>query len=325
MQSLSKTPVTQDLARRILTKHFGSSAKLANFQELTEGFYNAAYLIELTDGTKSVLKVAPPPALRVLRYEKDIMRVEVEVMRLVKTKTEIPVPLVLCYDSSHRLLESDFFIMEFVEGAPLHKIREMLSLDEQHDIDIQTGKYLRQMNAITGERFGSIAQPKSQSTNWRGTFDRLLRNVLADGQDAGVILPLGYESIHLLLEPHFDALDEIQTPCLVHWDLWDGNIFIDPLTKQISGIIDFERALWADPLMEVNFGAFSINPAFMEGYGSDMLATANQKRRRTLYNIYLFLIMVIECTYRKYENNDQENWSRMKLAEQFEILKSFQE
>jgi aminoglycoside phosphotransferase (APT) family kinase protein len=323
MQSLSKTPVTQDLARKILLQHFGNGAKLAQLQELTEGFYNAAYLIELTDGAKSVLKVAPPPSLRILRYEKDIMRVEVEVMRLVKAKTEMPVPLILSYDSSHQLLDSDFFIMEFVEGVPLHKIRATLSPDEQHAIDVQLGKYLRQMNAITSERFGYIAQPESQLSNWREAFDRLLRNVLADGQDAGVILPINYESIHPLLEPHFDALDEILTPHLVHWDLWDGNIFIDPLTKQISGIIDFERALWADPLMEVNFGAFGTNPSFIEGYGLDMLATSSQKRRRTLYNIYLFLIMVIECTYRKYENNDQENWSRMKLAEQFDVLKSF--
>ena len=58
----------------------------------------------------------------------------------------------------------------------------------------------------------------------------------------------------LCAEAH-PALDEVQSPRLVHWDLWDGNVFVDPATAQITGISDFERSLWGDPLMEVNFGA----------------------------------------------------------------------
>lgn len=53
----------------------------------------------------------------------------------------------------------------------------------------------------------------------------------------------------------------------------------------------------------------------MEGYGRDLLGTPAAKTRRLLYHIYLWLIMIIECTYRKYEMKDQENWIRPKLAE----------
>jgi len=46
----------------------------------------------------------------------------------------------------------------------------------------------------------------------------------------------------------------------------------------------------------------------MEGYGQNLLDTPDKKLRRVLYNLYLYLIMIIECYYRKYETKDQENW-----------------
>ncbi len=320
MQSLSKTPVSRQLAGQIIARHFGSRTSITSYRELTDGFFNAAYFLELNDGSRCVLKIAPHPSVRVLRYEKNIMRTEVEVMRLIKTRTDIPVPSILCFDSSRSLIESDYFVMDFIEGVPLNKIRETLSPGECHAVDVRTGQFLYQMNVITGDQFGYFAQPELQSRNWRETFDRMLRNVLADGQVVGVILPVGYDALYSQLADHFDALDEVQIPRLVHWDLWDGNIFIHPETKQITGLIDFERALWADPLMEANFGAFVINPSFLEGYGEDMLTTINQQTRHTLYDVYLFLIMIVECYYRKYENNQQENWAREKLKGELEIL-----
>jgi aminoglycoside phosphotransferase (APT) family kinase protein len=155
---------------------------------------------------------------------------------------------------------------------------------------------------------------------WREGFDGLLKDILLDGQEFPVELHLPYDQIYARLAARFDSLDEVQTPSLVHWDLWDGNIFIDPQTKAVTGYIDFERALWGDPLMEVNFGAFGENPAFLAGYGVEMLDTLAKKCRRTLYNIYLFLIMVIECYYRHFETQDQENWARLMLQQQLERL-----
>ena len=165
------------------------------------------------------------------------------------------------------------------------------------------------MNAITGDQFGYYAQPEFHTRRWTDAFDRMLLNILADGQDVRVILPMDYDTLYHQLAAHFAALDEVHIPRLVHWDLWDGNIFVHPEKKNITGLIDFERALWADPLMEANFGAFGINPSFMEGYGKEMLATINQQKRHTLYDIYLFLIMIIECYFENTIPTKQENWA----------------
>jgi aminoglycoside phosphotransferase (APT) family kinase protein len=35
----------------------------------------------------------------------------------------VPVPQVLAYDASRRLLESEYFLMEYLPGLPFHKLR----------------------------------------------------------------------------------------------------------------------------------------------------------------------------------------------------------
>jgi len=323
MNSLSKTPLSPQAAQHIVTEQLGHEQKILSFMELKDGFFNAAYYIELQDGLRFVLKIAPPPQVRILRYEQNIMRAEVETMRIVKAHTEMPVPQILFYDDSRAQLPSPCFAMEYVDGIPLDKLRKTLDADQLRAIDQATGRYLRQMNNISGAQFGCYAQPQNNLPTWSQAFDKLLQDVLQDGLDAQVELPLPCQDILTLTHRYASALDEVTTPALVHWDLWDGNIFIAPDTHQINGIIDFERALWADPLMEVNFGAFGINQNFMEGYGQIYPFTDAQQTRRTLYNVYLFAIMVIECTYREYPTRDQENWARIRLIEEIEKLKSF--
>jgi aminoglycoside phosphotransferase (APT) family kinase protein len=363
--SLSKLPVPQETAQALFEKHMGSGERIAAYQELTEGMFNAAYRVALADGRVCVLKAAPPPEVRVLRYEREILRTEVEVLRLVKARTAMPVPGVLFHDESCELLPSACFAMDFIPGEALHRLRASLSAEEQERIDQACGGYLRQMNAIGGEAFGLFTPSARRFPTWREAFDRLMVDILLDGEEAGVELPVGYAEMLALARRHYEALEEVTRPALVHWDLWDGNIFIDAATRQVSGLIDFERALWGDPLMEVNFSAFTFNRAFLEGYRQCIRGNSNggygnlsygaeegiatreghsfaaqggghsgaavpvhegacfteaQKTRRLLYDLYLYLIMVIECAYRRYPTDDQEVWSRGKLGETIQGL-----
>lgn len=325
MYALSKTPVTRTHAQTLVAAHYGGKARIDQYVELTDGMYNAAYRITLTDGQQAVLKVAPPDQVKVLRYEHHVMQAEVETLRLVRAHTTVPVPEIIAYDPSRRLLANDYFLMSFVPGVGLHKLRQQLTADEQRLIDWRTGEYLRQINALSSPHFGYVAQPASPCAPWREVFCQMLAQVLQDGHDAAVALPIPYAELAERLQPFYAVLDEVTQPLLVHWDLWDGNIMIDPATKTITGLLDFERALWGDPLMEVNFGAFGVNPALLAGYGCDLLAAPGAQTRRTLYNIYLWLIMLIECTYRQYATDDQANWVRPKLVAELQTLGAFKD
>jgi aminoglycoside phosphotransferase (APT) family kinase protein len=324
MHSLSKTIVSCGAAQAIIADIFGTHAVIRDFCELKDGFFNAAYAIMMTDGLRFVLKVAPPDAVRVLRYERDIMAAEVAAMRLVRQRTAAPVPEIFCHNTARRFVNSDFYLMAFVEGVPLNKLRRELSSTEASAVDREIGHYLRQINEITGPAFGYFAHPQPFACSWRETFLAMVAGVLADGQAMDIALPLPYDVLIKRVAQAAPILDGVTEPRLVHWDLWDGNLFVNRTTKRITGIIDFERALWGDPLMEAVF-AF-VPPAGLaalaEGYGHSLLDTPAQHCRRTLYNIYLYLIMVIECHYRQYETYDQERWARERLAEQLECLES---
>jgi aminoglycoside phosphotransferase (APT) family kinase protein len=98
------------------------------------------------------------------------------------------------------------------------------------------------------------------------------------------------------------AFDEITTPKLVHWDLWEGNVFVGQSEGEwkIIGITDFERALWGDPLMEVLFFQSRSKDLFISHYDPTILKSKAAQVRRTFYNMYLAMIIFIETTVRSY-------------------------
>jgi len=133
---------------------------------------------------------------------------------------------------------------------------------------------------------------------------KLMEDLKRDEQDQDIDLPQGaFESA----TPHLGALAEVESPALIHWDLWDPNIFVDSTSKRITGLIDFERAMWADPLMEGNF--MKPSPALLDGYELAITQAPGTPARRALYDLYLSLIMVIESTYRRFPA-DHEKMSR---------------
>lgn len=69
MESLTKNRQSADTIRKMVDKFF-SPLELKNYNELTEGYFNIAYEVELSNGKKTILKIAPAKEVRVMTYEK---------------------------------------------------------------------------------------------------------------------------------------------------------------------------------------------------------------------------------------------------------------
>lgn len=106
----------------------------------------------------------------------------------------------------------------------------------------------------------------------------LTEAVLRDGEDMLVILP--YEQLRQQFRQWAYTLDEVVQPRLSVLDFGDGSVLVDPETRTVTGLIGFERSGWFDPLLSVAFQRPS--SAFIEGYGKDVLDTANKKCRSLL-------------------------------------------
>lgn len=317
MESLTKNRQSKDTIKRMTEKYF-SPLKMKDYKELTEGYYNVAYEVELSDGSKVILKVAPPKDVWIMTYEKNIMSSEVQAMRLAGQDAHIPIPQIYGYDDSCTICKSPYFFMEKLKGRSLDTIRDSLSQQQIQNIYSETGKIIRFVNDIPCPCFGYPGQPEYQGTEWYPVFCKILKAGLEDAKKGNVDLQISVDELLNYLERDKVVFEEVKEPRLVHWDCWDGNIFVE--NGKLTGIIDWERCLWADPLMEVGFRTYSPNPAFQKGYGMEVL-NVRQQRRALWYDIYLMILVALECEYRKYETMDTYDWSIGILTKQFEKLK----
>lgn len=319
MKSISKTPVSLDAARRIAADAF-DGAELSACEELTDGWFNAAYALTLADGRRAVLKVAPLPHVEVLTYEHDILRAEVEALRLVRAHTDAPVPEVLWFDDSGTHVPSPLFVMTFIPGVSLDKLRDTLDATSQAAVDRELGRHLRAINAIRGESFGLLSPSASRHATWREAFTTMWTALLDDGRRKHVDLPISYDELHSAFVRAEPACDEIVEPRFVCWDLWDGNVLVDPESGELQGVFDLERALWGDPLMETQLAPSERRDAFMATYQPAELDTPGGKLRRAAYDLYLHLVMSIEGAYRRYPDDWIGDYARGQLAADVERL-----
>lgn len=313
LESLTKTKLTTEQQNHLVVASFGDKVNIIRSTELTGGYFNAAYDLLLSDGRAMILKIAPTEGTDTLSYEQDIMATEVAVMRLMKNRGTVPVPEVYAYDNSKRLIASDFFFMEKIIGEPYNEIKEELSLQERIQIETELGRYCRIINDIQGDRYGLFnASTSITGTSWRETFHKMIFSLLEDARRLQAKMPISLETIEAEINSRLHVMDVVTEPRLVHWDLWDGNVFVRD--GSIVALIDWERALWGDPLMEYYFRYIENSEHFCRGYGGTF-DSPNEYARKKLYDLYIDLIYFIECSSRKYDSEDHLKWAHDNLLE----------
>lgn len=313
MDSITKTKLTNELINMMARQAFGNDIKPQIITELTDGFFNTAYMLTLTNGLKTVLKVSPPEDVTVMRYEKNLMETEVYTLNKIGSLGDVPIPKVLYYDKSRKIIENDFFFMEFVEGVTLNKIHSELTKEQYIKISSELGEITRKIHSIKGNYFGYIPKNNKQFQTWDQAFLCMIKELLDDALAANVDLPYGYDEIYNMIYEKREILKIVETPSLIHKDLWEGNIFIDENGARITGILDCERAVYGDSLLELVCGFLLYNEDFMKSYLGRVQLEKDEEIRVLLYKIYLYLIMVIECSYRKYPEDTQYKWANVQL------------
>lgn len=301
-----------------LIEHAFPERKLESLMELTEGYFNIAYEVSFQDGTKSILKIAPHPKVTVMTYERNIMEAEVRSMQLLAQKTKVPLPEVEFYDPSCTLCSGPYFFMKKIKGKSLSSQKSLLTSGQISHINFLAGSLNKEINQVTNDTFGYPAQREFQGENWFDVFSTMVKAVILDADQEKIDLRILSGELLELLDKDRRIFQSVVTPHFVHWDIWDGNIFIED--GNITGLIDWERCLWGDPLMEVGFRSYAQSTDFLSGYGIGQF-TEEEKRRILWYDVYLLMIVAQEPVYRNYETADSYNWATELLHEKYTELK----
>ncbi|MEV1145441.1 aminoglycoside phosphotransferase family protein [Micromonospora sp. NPDC049799] len=319
---------------RYVRASFGLRPAVVECGPLDGGGFAAVWWVRLDDGRDVVLKVAPAPHVRLLRYEQGLTAAEARYFRLVSADLPaVPVPPVL-----HHGTDADLGEWLFTGRLPGRSLADLSATGAdltraRHDV----GRAVAALHRITGEHYG-YADPRDDRPDprhdraghehdenartcggggracgdtWRDAFGAMVDDLLADAVDWEVPLPAPASRIRALVDRHGDALDQVHRPALVHFDGWDGNVLAAPDATgayRLCGLVDGERWLYGDPLLDLVspllFRRVEDEPAhpFLRGYahaaGVPLVLDDGARRRLALYRMHLYLLMTVEMPSR---------------------------
>ena len=283
--------------------------QVTEIKELTEGMCNVTYSVSFRDGSESILKIAAKDRSGNTSNEVNLMRAEVTAMKLVAEKCSFKVADVQYYDTSNTICDGNYFFMEKLEGDNFHFVKEKMSEEEISAIGKELGRISRELSTIQNPDFGFLGE----DTRYESLFafvKQMLTNLITDAQKRNIDILYDGRTLLDQLEKEESAFQEVKQASLVHWDMWEGNVFVKD--GHVSGIIDWERAMWGEPLMDDRFRMHNRGKDFLEGFGQTSFSEDELKRLRW-YDIILYLTMMIEVFYREFEDKGQYFWAREML------------
>ncbi|MFJ4163924.1 phosphotransferase family protein [Microbacterium sp. NPDC089698] len=293
----------------VIGQVIASLGSVNDVMPLTGGMFASTYRVVLDSGATVVVKLTRADPSGLCQYERGIARTEAQTYRIL-AHHGLPVPELLHTDFSQKLVAADVVVTRHLDGEPWNE----RAMDDASVARANRGlgALMSELHRIHPPAFGYPAVEASmQRSTWRSAFRAMVDGILADADSVGVVIPAA--RVRAAMSRYADALDQVIRPSLVHADLWPANVFLDDQDR-IVGLIDAERTIWGDPLLELvgadQFGLWDVTPELLAGNtaaGGSLereLATAGGAVRFALYRLYYALILVTEIDVRGYS----EDW-----------------
>ena len=286
----------------------GIDSPLTEHVLLTGGTFNSVYRLRFSDRPGLVVKLSPDPDGAAMTYERGIVETEARFYTLAGEQDGVPVPDVVALQNlDPDLGGGQVLLVTELPGCPWYG--SGLATTDRGGLRADLGRLVASLHAVTGPGFGYLSESTGALTScWEEAFTGMIDAVLADAERFRADLPVPVHQVRRSLAACSKDLAQVDVPALVHFDLWDGNVLLDLADEpRISGIIDGERALWGDPVMDFAsaalFGEIREDGDFIDGYessGRAMPLDVSARRRLLLYRAYLGLIMAVEPIPRGY-------------------------
>jgi len=297
---------SQDFNKRLVTyidDNYGSNASSEGIELPPQGMSSSVFFIKLLNGTDCAVK-----------YGKNAMK-DVSALELIKKKKlNIPVPKLIGY-----------FIFKDVPVIILEKINypllESVPISEMPKYLPAIVKNLNELHRVKSETPGFLTEKKRKKT-WKNILLSIFDNsdidwnevVQRDSLDSRLILA-SIEKIKIKIKSTQFDLKEYS---LLHTDFNQRNLFVDPATYKISGIVDWEDALFGDPIYDfarvrMYLWHFNFSQKSVDDYYVLVNFSENQKKLEDLY----WLSRVIQYLAWYSEELTEFNIARIRLHQEY--------
>lgn len=297
-EAASKNRQSDEQIRELAKRAFPERT-VSGIAELNAGMCNALYKISLDNGEKVVLKISSPGMANKCANERWLMESESEAMRQIAGRApRVKAPKLLYYDDSLTVCTGKYFFMEYVEGDLMAERMKQLPREKVDGLHREVGRYVNWIGDVTGDHFG-IVNSGIEFDSLFGLVEQLVHNVVGDLEANGADVGVPFDVIRAQLQkdkPHFDAYDGPAR--MVHFDIWENNIILRD--DEIAALLDWERTLWGEVLMEERFRDYNNIPAFFEGFGRTEF-TVSERKRMMWYNIWMDFASMNERYFRMYD------------------------
>lgn len=219
-------------------------------------------------------------------------------------KHKIPVPNVLKFDSSLKIVKHPYLILTEIEGDSLENVYKKLSKKELLKFYYDLGSVLAKIHSITFEKFGETLDGKTLKgfseikdqgpfKTWYEMHNKIILqrlSYLKNSSFEDLIQPIKkwYKNNRKLINYNI-------TPRLLHEDLNQKNIIIK--NKKLSGIIDFDGAFIGhneEEFMRTEGAHFFDKPelkeVFFKGYTKKIKLDKGYEQRRLFYYLSRMLV-----------------------------------
>lgn len=258
---------------------------------LAGGLFNTTYLVEYgPTHQKAVLRLGPVNRHLLMGFEENLIGAEIYVYSICR-KIGVPCSNVLAYDTSKRVIDRDFMIVEYIPSVAM--VNAELTEAQQNHLDFEIGKQLAKLHQVTGDSFGFVSRIRAGKCfeKWSDAITFEIEDISERLERSGGIRCAEVKALREIFYQSRNLLDEITEPHLLHTDLWAGNVLLNNDTMEISAIIDSDRAMFGDIDLEFSLPWMN-NSAIKEGYGLNMqeFLRPSRVKRRQLYQMFFCLL-----------------------------------
>ncbi|MFD0713402.1 phosphotransferase family protein [Paenibacillus sp. GCM10027626] len=261
--------LTEEMIKEIVRHHFGVSSSVEAIP-LKGGLFNTTYkLIFHSSNRELVLRAGPVNRHLLLPFEHDLMSAERRVYDLL-TQKGIPCPKVIVCDTTKLMIDRDYMITEYLPSTPLSD--PSIPEASQTKLLEETGEWIAQMHAITGNKFGRMAPDACDGSDvdWWSFLCKHVQDVSTQCAKFDVFDEQTINRVTQLFEQNSWLYRSVNRPHLIHTDLWAGNVLVQQLEgtdrHKVAAIIDADRVIWGDTDYEFA-SPWMMNEHFFKGYG----------------------------------------------------------